>query len=85
MEHHRKGIIIPYDRLSMEASQGLIEVFVTRGGTDTGFTDGSLEMNVEMVMQQLARGDVLIFFDEVTGTANIVPKKVARVISEVDG
>ena len=41
-EIHQMGII-PHDRLSQTALQGLIEEFVTRDGTDTGFTDGSLE------------------------------------------
>jgi uncharacterized protein len=55
---HHMGIIIPHDRLSHEALQGLIEEFVTREGTDTGYIDGSLEGNVEMVMRQLVLGDV---------------------------
>jgi uncharacterized protein len=84
METHRKGIIIPHDRLSQEALQGLIEDFVTRDGTDSGYMDGSLEQSVEMVMRQLVRGDVVIVFDEVTGTANIVSKEDARSISEVE-
>jgi len=61
--------------------QGLIEEFVTREGTDTGYTDGSLDENVEMVRRQLKRGDVLIVYDGDTQTANIVPKKNARMIS----
>ena len=76
------GIIIPHDRLSQEALQGLIEEFVTRDGTDTGYTDGSLEESVEMVMRYLKRGDVVIVYDEVTGTANIVPKENARDVNE---
>lgn len=75
-------IIIPHDRLSHEALQGLIEEFVTREGTDTGYTDGSLERNFEMVMRQLKRGDVVIVYDEATETANIVPKEDAISISE---
>jgi uncharacterized protein len=59
MENHHKGIIIPYDRLSQTALQGIIKEFVTRNGTDTGYTDGSLEGSVEMVMRQLKRGDML--------------------------
>jgi uncharacterized protein YheU (UPF0270 family) len=35
-----------------------------------------------MVIRQLKRGDVIIVFDEVSGTANIVPKEDARSISE---
>ncbi len=69
------SIIIPHDKLSQEALQGLIEEFVTRDGTDTGYTEGSLEGNVEMVMRQLVRGDVCIVYDEAAQTANIVPNE----------
>ena len=81
MENHHEGIIIQHDNLTEEALHGLIEEFVTREGTDTGYTDGSLEENVEMVKRQLKRGDVLIVYDGDTQTANIVPKKNARMIS----
>jgi len=72
------GITIPHDRLSQTALQGLIEEFVTRDGTDTGYTDGSLDKNVEMVIRQLKRGDVVIVYDEATETANIVPKEFSK-------
>ena len=49
---------------------------MTRGGTDTGYTDGSLEESVESVMQQLNNGDAVIVYDEATQTANIVPKEL---------
>jgi uncharacterized protein len=82
MENHPKGIIIPHDRLSQDALLGLIEEFVTRDGTDTGYTDGSLEGSVEMIIRQLNRGDVFIVYDEATETANIVPREYARAISQ---
>jgi len=74
------GLIIPYEKLSQTALQGLIEEFVTRAGSDTGYTDGSLEENIRLVMRQLNRGDVLIVYDETTQTANIVPKEYAKVL-----
>ena len=74
MKQHQKGIIIPHDRLSPDALRGLIEEFVTREGTDTGYTEGSLEGNIEMVKRQLDRGKAVIVYDETTGSANIVPK-----------
>ena len=80
-----KGIIIPHDRLSQTALQGLIEEFVTRDGTDTGYTDGSLEENVEMVIRQLKRGDVFIVYDEATETANIVPKEAPESFLKMEG
>lgn len=71
-------MIVPYEKLSPEALRGLIEEFVTRPGTDTGYTDGSLENNVNMVMKQLKLGDVLIVYEESTLTANIVPKQMVK-------
>jgi len=67
-------MIIPYEKLSREALNGLIEEFVTREGTDSGYTKKSLEENVEMVKRQLEKGDAFIVYDEVTQTANIVSK-----------
>lgn len=78
------GIIIPHDKLSQPALQGLIEEFVTRDGTDTGYTNGGLEENIEMVIRQLKRGEVVIVYDEVTETANIVPWEYAKSISHID-
>jgi uncharacterized protein YheU (UPF0270 family) len=77
-ENHQMGIIIPHDRLSQTALLGLIEEFVTRDGTDTGYMVGSLEESSEMVIRQLKRGDVFIVYDEANETANIVPKDYAK-------
>lgn len=76
MHHHgtERGIIIPHNQLSPEALQGLVEEFVTRNGTDGGYTSRTLERNVAMVMRQLNRGEAMVVYDEVTQTANIVPK-----------
>ncbi len=65
-------MIIPYDKLSRGALLGLIEEFVTRDGFDSGYFKKSLEENVEMVMNQLKRGEAFIVYDEVTQTTNIV-------------
>ena len=67
-------MIIPYQKLSREALRGLIEEFVTREGTDSGYTKKSLDENVEMVKKQLEKGEAFIVYDEVTETANIVSK-----------
>ena len=67
-------MIIPYEKLSTEALGRLIEEFVTRDGTDTGYEKKSLENDVAMVKRQLKRGDVVIVFDQSTNTSNIVLK-----------
>jgi len=69
-----ESVIIPYEKLSPEALEGLIEEFVTRDGTDTGYEKKSIENDVAMVKRQLKRGDVVIVFDQNAKTSNIVPK-----------
>ena len=69
-----ESVIIPYDKLSPEALQGLIEEFVTRDGTDTGYEKKSFENDVAMVKRQLKRGDAVIVYDQNTQTSNIVLK-----------
>ena len=53
-------MIIPYERLSLKALNGLIEEFVTRPGTDTGYTKNTLQQNIDMVKRQLKRGEAVI-------------------------
>ena len=66
-------LVIPHKELSGEALGGLIEEFVTRDGTDSGYTRGSLAENVAMVHRQLEAGQALIVYDNRTKTCNIVP------------
>ena len=70
----KKLMIIPYDKLSTEALEALIEEFVTRDGTDTGYEKKSFENDVAMVKRQLKRGDAVIVYDQNTQTSNIVLK-----------
>jgi uncharacterized protein YheU (UPF0270 family) len=67
-------VIIPYEKLSPEALRGLIEEFVTREGSDSGYTQKTLDENVEMVMKQLQRQEAFVVYDEATESANIVSK-----------
>ena len=67
-------MIILHKKLSTEALEGLIEEFVTRDGTDTGYEKKSFENDVAMVKKQLKRGDAVIVYDQNTQTSNIVLK-----------
>lgn len=73
MPERESLLVIPHRRLSDTALNGLIEEFVTRDGTDTGYTRGTLAENVAMVRRQLDRGEATIVFDDITKTCNIVP------------
>ena len=66
-------LVIPHRDLSPEALTGLIQEFVTRDGTDSGYTRGSLEESVAMVRRQLDAGQAVIVFDDGSKTCNIVP------------
>lgn len=68
------GLIIPYNELSQEALQGVIQEFVTRDGTDYGESEIPLETKSRQVLNQLHAGKVVIVFDQKTETCNIVSK-----------
>lgn len=74
-QNDKTGIIIPHEKLNPEALQGLIEEFVTRDGTDTGYDKKSLVNDMAMVKRQLKKGDAVIVYDNSTKTCNIVPKE----------
>ena len=78
MADREEKLVIPYRQLSAEALRGLVEEFVTRHGTDSGYTKGSLEENVAMVRRQLDAGQALVVFDERSQTCNIVPAETLR-------
>lgn len=75
---------IPYQELSSETLQQIIEEFVLREGTDYGFgNEGEssqneislrLEVKVSQVRKQLESGLVCVVFDPDTETCNIVRK-----------
>jgi uncharacterized protein YheU (UPF0270 family) len=73
-------MIIPYQQISPDALQGLIEEFITREGTDYGEEEISLAQKVGQVERQLTRGDVVIVFDAATESVSILTKYDAKLI-----
>ncbi len=73
-------MIIPYKQISPDALQGLIEEFITREGTDYGEMEFSLAQKVSQVERQLARGDIVIVFDQITESVSILTKHDASII-----
>ena len=69
---------IPVEALSPQALDGLIEEFVTRGGTDYGAEERTLDEKKDAVRRQLDSGDVAIVFDPETQTSNIILKDELR-------
>ena len=63
------GVIpIPYQRLSPEALDAVIEEFVTREGTDYGEYDYSLDDKKQHILKQLQSGKATLLFDPDAGT-----------------
>ena len=67
-------MIIPWQDLSPDTLDNLIESFVLRGGTDYGEHERSLEQKVNDVKRQLKSGDVVLVWSELHETVNIMPR-----------
>lgn len=65
-------MLIPYQELSPEALQGLIEDFVSREGTDYGEQEFSLAEKANQVRGLLKAGKCCIWFDAETSSVAIV-------------
>jgi uncharacterized protein len=63
--------IIPVNRLSPQALQGVIEEFISREGTDYGEIEVSLETRFRQVRHRLEKGSAVLIFDDETETTNI--------------
>ncbi len=69
------GVVVPWQALSDETLRRLIEEFVTRDGTDTGYAAKSLDADVRRVRRQLASGKAVIVYDQDLQTCNIVSRR----------
>lgn len=75
-------MIIPYEQLSNDALQGLIEEFITREGTDYGIEEISLSTKVEQVKNQLKRREVVVAFDQATESVSILSRRDAELLQQ---
>ena len=66
------AVKIPYDQLSPEALQGIVEEFVTRDGTDYGEVEAPLGTKVAQVLAQLKSGKAVIVFDQETESCTVL-------------
>ena len=63
--------VIPINKLSPEALQGVIEEFISRDGTDYGEIEVSPETNFRQVKDKLKNGLAVLVFDDGAETTNI--------------
>ncbi len=63
---------IPWQRLSAEVLDAVIEEFVSREGTEYGAEDYTMAEKVAQVRLQLHRGEAAIDFDPDTETCHLI-------------
>jgi uncharacterized protein YheU (UPF0270 family) len=63
--------IIPVNKLSAKALQGVIEEFISRVGTDYGAVEASLETKFKQVKYKLKNRLAVLVYDDETETTNI--------------
>ena len=65
-------INIPFEALSADALDGVIDDYVNREGTDYGHRDFDLAQKRDAIRRQLASGRAVITYDPSTQTTSIV-------------
>lgn len=65
--------IIPVNKLSAQALNGVIEEFISRHGFDCGETEASLAAGIRQVKHRLQNGSAILVFDDETETIGILP------------
>lgn len=68
-------MIVPYDQLSEQTLQALIEDFVTRDGTDYGWEEMSIQEKAGLLLEQLKSGKLLISYNEELQSCGLVTKE----------
>lgn len=75
-------IQIPPDRLTDELLSSLLEDFIAREGTDYGFEELTLQAKRQRLRRQVDRGDVVITFDPVTESCNLLSRQQFHQLAE---
>lgn len=75
-------MIIPYEQISSEALQGLIEEFITREGTDYGYEEIPLATKVEQIMLLLKRREVVVVFNTAFESVSILSRRDAELLEQ---
>ena len=72
-KHH--FVVVPFEQLSPEALQGVLEAYVNREGTDYGHkVPLTLSEKVGRIRRQLQEGSAVIVFDADHQSCNILPR-----------
>ena len=65
-------MIIPWEQLSQDALNGIIEEFVMREGTDYGTEELSFQRKKQDVQNQIKDGEIVVVYSELHETVNLM-------------
>lgn len=65
-------MIIPWEQLSQDALNGIIEEFVMREGTDYGTEELSFQRKKQDVQRQIENGEIVVVYSELHETVNLM-------------
>ena len=70
-EKEEVAVAIPYESLSKDALEGILDDFILREGTDYGDVEYSLEEKRTQVVELLKKGKAGIFFESESETCTL--------------
>lgn len=70
-----RNVVIPVSQLQEETLNNILEEFITREGTDYGDYEVSLQQKVDRLKRQIVKGDIVVVFDSVLESVNLMTKK----------
>lgn len=65
-------MIVPWQEISKDALNGIIEEFIMREGTDYGEQEASLEKKKQDLLNQLQAGHIVLVYSELHETVNLM-------------
>lgn len=65
-------MIVPWQQISKDALNGIIEEFIMREGTDYGEQEASLEKKKQDLLAQLQTGQIVLVYSELHETVNLM-------------
>lgn len=68
-------ILIPVERLAPDILEAIIEEYIGREGTDYGFQEATVDTKLRQVREQLRRGEVVVAYDPVLQSCNLLVKR----------
>ncbi|MGJ8646174.1 MAG: YheU family protein [Marinomonas colpomeniae] len=66
--------LIPYDSLSPETLETILDDIVSRDGTDYGEYDLSVAQKRQQALKALGKGEAVLLFDTESETIKMIPK-----------